>query len=236
MSFEAVQWSIRSHGQKQQLAMRMCFDPGESTSLIHTDHAIDLMWGLLYLRGWRDDASEVKLGLADGWDDRWWSRAVGPNAFIVETGLAASSMAPDFDDVMRVANLTRIAWCMEHETLRDGRPTPDLITGAGPEGLVIANADPTVLYHAMNRARPAIFERMATLPAEMRTPMHAYFLMHLHGTTVRPWSLPGRECVFGTMSDEPAFNRAFIALEDTAAEPQPGTGKRLVHLMLARSC
>ena len=93
MSFEAVQWSVRSHGQKQQLAM--CFDPGESTSLIHTDHAMDLMWGLLHLRGWKDDTPAVKLGLADGWDDRWWTRAVGPNAFVVEAGLAASSMATD---------------------------------------------------------------------------------------------------------------------------------------------
>ena len=49
MSFEPVQWPVRNRGDKQLLAM--CFAPGESTSLIHTDYAIDLLWGLLHLRG-----------------------------------------------------------------------------------------------------------------------------------------------------------------------------------------
>lgn len=92
VSFEAVQWSVRSRGDNQQLAM--CFDPGESTHLIHTDHAIDLLWRLLHLRGWRDDAQPVKLGLAQGWHDVWWTRTVASARYpVLQPGMAVDERA-----------------------------------------------------------------------------------------------------------------------------------------------
>ena len=60
-------------------------------------------------------------------------------------------------------------------------------------------------------------------------------LMHLEGSTVRPWSVPGRECAFRTTNDEPGFDRVFIALQASAGEDAPETAEALLKLMLARS-
>ena len=139
----------------------------------------------------------MKLGLAQGWHDVWWTRTVGPNAFVVETGLAASPAATDVEDVRRVANLARLAWCIEHDCLRGGADAPNLITGAGDDGVVIANVDPGTLYQAMKESHAGVIERMNVPPEPTPNPVYAYVLMHLEGSTVRPWSVLGRGCVFG---------------------------------------
>ena len=101
------------------------------------------------------------------------------------------------------------------------------------EELVIANVDPGALYRAMQHSLAGIVERTCALPEPTSHPVDAYVLMHLKGTTVRPWSVLGRGCVFGTRSDEPGFDRVFIALKDTTGE-DAGTAKRLLELMLAK--
>ena len=83
---------------------------------------------------------------------------------------------------------------------------------------------------------PAIYDanaRTVTLPEPMRSATYAHVLIHLDGSAVRPWSLPGRLCTFGTGSAEPAADRVFVALEDTSEDPQPDTARALLRLMLA---
>ena len=57
--------------------------------------------------------------------------------------------------------------------------------------------------------------------------------MHLEGTSVAPWSVPDRPCVFRTARSDPDHLRVYVALEDTAEPPSHETARALLHLMLA---
>ena len=57
--------------------------------------------------------------------------------------------------------------------------------------------------------------------------------MHLEGSSVQPWSLPDRSCVFGTTITDLHWKRTYIALRDTAEDPNPETTRSLLRLMLA---
>ena len=226
---DAVQFALRERGNGYALAMS--FDPGEAANDILTVHAADIMLGLMHLRGWRDLNEEILIGLENDWTDRWWDRPLGPNAFVIEADLAPAG-ATDPKDIERIISLTMIAWCMEREIDLHERPTPDLMTAFAPDGLVLANIHPAPVRDAMRAQRQSIIERMATLPEPMRSATYAHVLIHLDGSAVRPWSLPGRLCTFGTGSADPAADRVFVALEDTSEDPQPDTTRALLRLML----
>lgn len=50
---------------------------------------------------------------------------------------------------------------------------------------------------------------------------------------MRPWSLPERSCVFGTLVSGTDWQRVYVVLRDTAEAPNPETARALLHLMLA---
>lgn len=112
-------------------------------------------------------------------------------------------------------------------------PAPDLVLGADADGLVLANLRPEALGRAMEEAHEGILERMTALPESDRNVVHTHVLMHLDGTTVRPWCVPGRVCVFGTVPRGRGSPRVFVVLEDTAPEPRPETANQLLQMMVA---
>ena len=226
----AVQCALRKRDGGYVLAMT--FDPGYAPDATLGMHAMDIMLGLMFLRGWRHDWQEMRIGLAREWPDRWWAHPVGPHTFVVESNLAAAGTT-DADDIESIASLAKVAWCMERELHLAERPIPDLMTAFAPGGIVLANIHPEPMRDAMRAQRDSIAERMATLPEPMRSATHAHVLLHLEGSTVRPWSLPGRTCAFGSSSDDPAIDRVFVALEDTSEAPLPETARTLLRLMLA---
>ena len=201
---DAVQWALRR--RDDGLALAVTFDPGDAFSISLTAHAVDILLGLTYLRGWRDYAQEMRIALATDWTDRWWDRPLGPGAFVVESDLARAHVA-DVDDITRIIKLTTVAWCMERDLDLRGRPTPDLMTAFAPGGLVLANIHPEPLHDATRAHYQNLVERMP--------------------------SLPERGCAFATASDNPGVERVFVALEDTSAAPRPEIARALLRLMLA---
>ena len=210
----------------------MAFDPGDAPGTALSVHAADILLGLLQLRGWRRDPQEVRVGRADTWPDQWWDRPLGPHAFVLESDLVLAA-GNDPDDLTRIASLAIVAWSMERERRLRARPIPDLMTAVAPEGLVLASLRPEPLRDAMRAQRQSVVERMAVLSEPMRSPTHAHVLIHLDGSTVRPWSLPDRTCAFGTPTGDPAIDRVYVALEDTAEAPRPETARTLLRMMLA---
>ena len=105
--------------------------------------------------------------------------------------------------------------------------------GITAAGLTIANSHPEPLLRATSESCERIGERVAMLPAAARNLAHAFVLMHLEGTTVRPWALHGRMFAFSTVPRPGGSVRLFITLEDTAAEPHPETAEHLVRMMRA---
>ena len=227
---DSVQCSVRERDDGPALAMT--FDPGDAANDTLSAHAPEIMRSLMQLRGWRYDGQEMLIRLAHDWTDRWWDHRLGPNAFVVESKLVPAG-ATDPDDVTRVVSLTMTGWCMEREIHLNKRPIPDLMTAFAPGGLVLANIHPEPLRDAMRAQRRSIMERMATLPEAMRSATYAHVLIHLDGSTMRPWSLPDRVCAFGTASRDPVIDRVFVALEDTSEDPRPETARTLLRLMLA---
>ena len=74
-------------------------------------------------------------------------------------------------------------------------------------------------------------ERMRRRPDGTGSRSHACVAMHLEGTPVEPWSLAARSCVFGTGLAGPESRRTYVALRDTA--PDPETTRARLHRMLA---
>ena len=62
---------------------------------------------------------------------------------------------------------------------------------------------------------------------------HTYMKMHLNGSGVEPWSQPDRACVFTTANTDPEHERVWVALHDTADEPDVERTRALLYLMLA---
>ena len=227
----AVQFGLRKRGDGMALAM--AFDPGEVPTEQLLEHAGALMLGLLRLRGWRGDKQEFLLGLANDWTDQWWEPPLTSNAFVIESDLRPTGPATAPDDMSRIVNLTKLAWSMEHELHLQERPTPDLMMTFADDGVVLANIHPEPLRDAMHGQRASIAERLSSLPEAERNPTHAHVLMHLEGTSVRPWTLPGGICAFASRDDDPAIHRVFVALQDTSPNPQPETARSLLRMMLA---
>ena len=102
-----------------------------------------------------------------------------------------------------------------------------------PHGTVLASIHPDPMRNAMRAQRDNIAQRLASLPEALNSATHAHVLIHIEATTVHPWSLPDRGCVFATAHTDAATDRVLVALRDTCADPQPETTRALLHLMLA---
>ena len=213
------------------MALAMSFDPGTLGDLALNAHAIDIMMGLLYARGWRRAEQELRIGNAADWPDRWWRDTPGPGAFVVETALWPDARC--VDDLATIMNLTAVAWCMELDVCGRERPTPDLMTATVPEGVSLASIHHEPWTDAVRESLDLVMARMGERPQEHGSRSHAYVEMHLEGSSVEPWSLPDRPCVFATAMSDPQCKRVFVALSDTAEDPNPETTRGLLRLMLA---
>ena len=225
---DAVQWTLRRRGDTFSLAM--AFDPGDGARDALAVRGIDVMLGLLWLRGWRRAGQAFRFEPAPEWTGPEWDRPLGPRAFIVESDLVAAG-ATDTDDVPRAVALATVAWSMAREMDLAGRPIPGLTAAFAPDGVVLASIGGAPLRDAIRAHGASVLERMAALAESAQTAAHAYVALHLEGSTVRPWSLPDRSCAFA--SADPGADRVFVALQDTAGDPQPETARTLLRLMLA---
>ena len=122
---------------------------------------------------------------------------------------------------------------MELEVCKRRRPTPDLMTAVTPDGLSLASIHDEPWKGAFRDSFDSVMERMRTQPPASGSRSHGYVEMHLEGTSVEPWSLPERSCVFGTLVTDPEWKRVYVVLKNTAKDPSPETTGTLLRLMLA---
>ena len=222
--------AVRSAIRKRNDAM--AFDPGPVGDLALNAHASAIMMGLLYARGWRRAQPEVHIGNAADWPDRWWRDTLGPGAFVVETALSPDARC-EVDDLAIIMSLTAVAWCMELDVCERERPTPDLMTATVPEGVSLASIHHEPWVDAVRESLDVVMARMGERAQGVASRSHAYVQMHLEGSSVEPWSLPDRPCVFATAMSDPHCKRVFVALSNTAEDPNPETTRGLLRLMLA---
>ena len=102
-----------------------------------------------------------------------------------------------------------------------------------PEGVSLASVHHEPWGDAVRESLDAVMARMGERPQAHASRSHAYVQMHLEGSSVEPWSLPDRPCVFATAMSDPHDKRVFVALSDTAENPNPDTTGGLLRLMLA---
>ena len=117
----AVQCAQRE--RDEGFALAMSFDPGDTPNATLGMHAMDIMVGLMHLRGWRHDEQELRIRLAREWPDRWWAHTLGPHALVVESDVAVAG-ATDAGDIASIASLPEVAWCMERELPSPSDPSP----------------------------------------------------------------------------------------------------------------
>ena len=216
-----------------QVSFAMGFDPVDTAEPALAAHAIEMMTGLLYLRGWCNQTPEVLLALANDWPDRLWLDSRGPRAFVVQLPIEPQE-TPRTEELDIIVELITLAWCMEHRLLRTGQPVPGLMSAAGPQGVTLASVH-------IDLWSEAVFRVIAPNPmAEVRRPSEPsrsssseLLEMHLEGTGVRPWRLPGRQSVFMGSACEPPHARAYLVVQDTNPDPRPERTRALLHLMLA---
>ena len=162
--------------------------------------------------------------------DRWWRRTPGPGALIVESPLWPDPQCAE-EDLARVtgprgARLVHGARCLQ-------AATGDLMTAVAPEALRRAGSPDAPSTNASGASLDAVMERMRTQPPGSGSRSHAYVELHLEGSSVEPWSLPERSCVFGTLVTDPEWKRVYVVLKDTSKDPSPETTRTLLRLMLA---
>lgn len=226
----AVQGTLTSRGGA--VALAMTFDPGAVRNGALLAHAVDIVAGLLYVRGFTSAEQGLRAGSAADRAERWWRGPLGPAALVVEAALspAAGCEADDLADIMR---LSALAWCMVLEGVERDRPTPDLMLAAVPEGPSLASIHPEPWLDALRGSGDAVMERMRRRPDGTGCRSQTYVEMHLEGSAVEPWRLPGRSCVFASGLAPPGWRRTYVALRDTAPDPSPDTTRALLRLMLA---
>ena len=99
-------------------------------------------------------------------------------------------------------DLAALAWCTELKVCK-GRRATDLMTASTAEGLSLASIHDEPWKDAFRESFDSVMERMRTQPPASGSRSHAYVELHLEGSSVEPWSLPGRSCVFGTLVNDP---------------------------------
>ena len=214
-----------------EVFLAMGFDPGDTASPALAAHAIEMVTGLLYLRGWCSQTPEIRLTLANR-PDRPWFDTRGPRAFIVEVPIEPPQ-PPRTDELVTIVELITLAWCMEHRLLRTRQRVPDLMTAAAPNGITLASVHVDLWGQALSDAFASSAEQAGSPCDAALSPSSQYVDMHLDGTGIRLWSLPSRQAVFVSSACEPDHARAFLALEDTHIDPRPERTRELLHLMLA---
>ena len=86
----------------------MVFDPGDSTEPTLVAHAVEMITGLLYLRGWCEQTTDVLIAAANGWSGRWWHHPRGPRAFVVQTPIEPRN-TPRTDELDTIVELITLA-------------------------------------------------------------------------------------------------------------------------------
>ena len=215
-----------------QVSLALGFDPVDTAEPALVVRAIEMMTGLLYIRGWCTQTPEVLLAPATDWPDRLWLESTGPRAFVVQIPIEPQD-TPRTDELDTIVELIALAWCMEHRLLRTGQPIPDLMSAFGPQGVTFASVHIDLWSQALSGATPPNTGQSGRKPDAARSPSSEYVSVHLDGTGVRTWSLPDRQAVFLSSACEAAHARAYLALEDTDACPRPERARELLHLMLA---
>ena len=205
---------------------------------VHSGHsvlatrAIDLLMGLLHVRGWIDGSQEVRVAYARDWTGQWWKGPLGREAFVIESALRPTSGA-QIEDLEPIMSLAIVAWRMEHEFYRREQPIPDLMLGCGPGGVSLASIHPEPWRNALREVLPNSATDMEGLGNGIDNRSHAYVEMHLAGSSIEPWSLPGSACAFGTANTNREHERVYVALRGAADEPDVERTRTLLRLMLA---
>ena len=116
-ALHAVQSTV--HRRDGAPVLAMSFDPGTVIDTALGTHAVDLVLGLLTMRGWRRPGQPLRVDVAGDVAERWWTGELGPAAFVIETAL---SLQPgcDPDDVGHIVGLVSLAWSMELGCARQG--------------------------------------------------------------------------------------------------------------------
>ena len=215
-----------------QVSLALGFDPGDTASPALAAHAVEMITGLLYVRGWCNRTPEVVLALASDWPDRAWLGARGPRAFVVQLPIESQD-EPRTDDLDTIIELTTLVWSMEYRLLRTGQPIPDLMSAFAPACVTFASVSIDLWSQAVSGVLAPNTGQAGRHPDATRSPSSEYVDVHLDGTGVRTWSLPDRQAVFLSSACEAAHARAYLALEDTDHNPCPERARELLHLMLA---
>ena len=89
----------------------------------------------------------------------------------------------------------------------------------------------------MHEGRANIEAQMRTLDKSVQRAPHADVLVHIDGTTLKPWALTDRPCVWQSQArDADGFARIFVALKDTGPDPpQPESAARTALRMVLAS-
>lgn len=218
---------------KGEVLLAMAFDPGDTAEPALAAHGIEMVTGLLHLRGWCGPAPEIRLIPASR-PDRPWFDTRGPRAFIVEVPLEPPQ-PPRPDELATIVEVVTLAWCMEHRLIRNERRVPNLMSAFAPQGVTLASVHVDLWSQALSDTFTPSKGRAGSPPDAARSPSSEYVDMHLDGTGIRSWSLPDRQAVFVSSACEPDHARAFLALEDTDPRPRPERARELLHFMLERA-
>ena len=105
--------------------------------------------------------------------------------------------------------------------------------GCSPEGTYVASVHPEPWRDAVREVLPSNATERVGPRDGIDSPSHEYVKLHLEGSSVEPWSVPGSACVFGSANTDPEHERVYVALRDTADEPDIERTGTLLRLMLA---
>ena len=90
------------------------FDAPENGEPTLMTHALDLLLGTLFLRGWRQDRQDFRVASARDWPDPWWDDPTPDSAFVAETDLAPDPGA-EATDLNEVCALVHVAWAFKRD-------------------------------------------------------------------------------------------------------------------------
>ena len=218
---------------KGEALLAMAFDPGDTAESALAAHAIEMVTGLLYLRGWCGRAPDIRIIPASR-PDRPWFDSRGPRAFVVEVPLEPPH-PPHPDELATIVELVTLAWSMERRLLRTGQRVPSLMSAFAPQGVTLVSVHVDLWGQALSDAPVPSAGRAGSPRYAARSPSSEYVARHLEGTRIRSWNVPGRQVVFMSTACEPDHARVFLALEDTDPDPRPERARELLHFMLTRA-
>ena len=216
---------------KGEVFLAMGFDPGDTAEPALAAHGIEMVTGLLYLRGWCTQEPEIRL-IPASHPDRPWFDIRGPRAFIVEVPIEPPQ-PPRPNELGTLVELITLIWCTERRLLRTGQPIPKLMSAFAPPGVTLASVHIDLWGRAISNAFASSAGQARNPRDAGLSPSSQYVDIHLEGTGIRSWSLPGCQAVFVSTACEPAHSRAFLALEDTDTDPRPERARESLHFMLA---